>query len=214
MSETEQKFQQLLQTYGTGDRPSLKEARDWYRAGLTWEQALATCQRGDYLLWAATEMGLLDADAATECACVCVDRLEVLAHDVMDVTAAMRGKGGKVAARHEVMAVEAITERKEKDIAPVDPESALPEPDLDVDVPGASKARYAAARLVEGRPDNVLHHAAMAKAQDARGAWAQALRDGASPVELKALEDAVPRVLAMEHKAHADAVRAALGVES
>jgi hypothetical protein len=205
-NEIEIKFQELLQEYGSGDQPRISQARDWYRAGLTWAQVVETCQRGDHLLWAACEIGLLDDAAATACACGCVDRLEGLAHDVCDVTAAMRGRGGRMAARHEVMAVEAITSISDRDISLPDNE-----PILQADIPGASKARYAAGRLVDGAAHNVLFHAAMAKAADARGAWVQALRDGASKVELKGLEGAADRALVMEQRAQADAVRLAMG---
>ena len=83
-------WQTFLQLHGGGPHPRYKPARDWLRAGLTWAQALATCERGDWLLWAALEMELITPDVAMSCACQCVDRLDALAPEILSVTAELR----------------------------------------------------------------------------------------------------------------------------
>ena len=55
-----------------------------------------------------------------------------------------------------------------------------------------------------------MSHSVQAKVHEARGAWAQSLKDG-SKAEQRELEAAIPRVQAAEHLAHAVIIRDYIG---
>lgn len=197
------------------------EARDWLAAGMSWDDVLKTWHKGDDLLWAAEEMGLIDSDAATAFACDCVDALEYYAPDVKDVTKAIRKKD-KQLARHEVMGIEGAIPRH--DIEPVDPElePVIPASDVPIETPAANKARFAASLLLDKPNHNVMHYAMQAKVADARAAFVEVLKeyeklqaskepDFAELCRIKSvmqeLEDAIKRVESAENLRQADAVR-------
>jgi hypothetical protein len=217
------------QQFITDNADRYLEARQWRDAGLSWEQVRDTWPVGNDLLWAAEQMGLIDHDTAVKIACACVTHALPLAPDIEAVTDAVWA-GDMMTAWHEMEATEAIT--AVPDVMP-DPDSTLPEPEYTVD-PAAMKARFAAKRLLSDDMPNACYHAVQAPTQDARAAWAQALRDvalsqGVEPDEngniqiddrllkpidramLKELQSAIPRVEALGHKLQADFVRWILG---
>jgi hypothetical protein len=141
-------------------------------------------------------------------------------------------KGDMVAARHEIMAADAIMFVKEPELSKDGKEPVMPVAES-TEVHGAAKARYAASLLPVDKAWRAMSHSVQAKVHEARGAWADALREVAisegvepdkdgniyiddkliSPITkamLKELEAAIPRVKAAEEKAHADLVRALL----
>jgi hypothetical protein len=159
------------QQFITNNADRYLEARQWLDAGLSWEQVRDTWPVGNDLLWAAEQMGLIDHDTAVKIACACVTHTLPLAPDIEAVTDAVWA-GDMITAWHEMEATEAIT--AVPDVMP-DPDSTLPEPEYTVD-PAATKARFAAKRLLSGDMPNACYHATMAAVQDARAAYNAALQ--------------------------------------
>lgn len=177
-------WQDTLDSLTRPNSPAYLEAEVWKRDGWTLERVIAEWPVGADILWIAEIMGIITREEASRVACACVDAVADLAPDVDAVVGAV-WQGDMVGAWHEAIEVEDAT-------------------------PGAGKARFAAARLLSGDNPNAMYHAAQARVHDARNAWAQAIRDGASKAEIAELEASIKRVEDAANRAQADFVRWAL----
>lgn len=165
----------------------------WLKNNISEADAWAQSKEGGVLLWLAQQRGYADEATLRSVQCACVNRVASLAHDVLCVTEAIE-RSDIIAAKHEVMATEAIEASRE-----------------DAFASGESKASYAASLLLSESIDASLYHAAAAKRQDAQAAYTLALIDGnASKEELQVLESAPQLAYERELAAQADIVRRAI----
>lgn len=211
MAIPKQLWKKFLEDHCYPNSPSYKEAHEWRDSGLTWEQVLETWDKGDDLLWAAQEMGLLSGEDCIKIACTCVDRCGCLAPDVLEISGAAC-KGDMTAAAFGAACIQGNAEGiPDKEISLPDKEPIMPVAEAKV-YPGAEKARYAATLLLDdSRPYMTMTHAVQARKQHAIGIWSQAKCDCAARGELAEHEAAINRVEVAEHLAHADIVRAFFG---
>jgi len=206
MTDTPKLWQQFLKYHTSGEngRPVYFEAQVWLRDGWTWERVVAEWHVGADILWAAEWMGIITKDEAVKLACTCVDRCACLAPDVCAMTGAVR-KGDMTAAAFGACCIMGNAEGKEPEPSK-DGKEPIPvaEP---IEIPGAAKARYAASLLPVDKTWMAMSHSVQAKVHEARGAWCEAVKAKASKAEQQELKAAIPRVKAMEEKAHADIIR-------
>ena len=214
-------------------------AKQWQESGVSEADAWATCERGDWLLWLAGLRGYAGQDTLDDVACALVDKVKDRAPDVADITACYKVKGGRIAAYHEKMAVEAIeaerlaTIEAERELAIVDMDSKIeipitkpvvkPEPiaapapapvitpTADI-VAGAAHARMAAGFIVDNDMPKMAFFALRAAQAESQAALNAACGDAtASKGELKVLKDASKAVEKREKKAQVDLVRSKIG---
>lgn len=198
-------FQDFLSAHTSPATPSYLEADQWQREGWTWERVVAEWHKGEDILWAALEMGLIPEDDARKLACACVDRCGDIAPDVVAVSDAVK-RGDMTAASFGAACIMGNAEGKEPELPKDGKEPIMPvaEP---TEIPGAAKARYAASLLPVDTAWTVMAHAAKAKSFEAQGAWAKAVAAGESAQKLRVLEGLADYAEKAEHLAHAEIIR-------
>jgi hypothetical protein len=218
---------QFLQTYGGGERPPIMEARDWLRGGVSEKDAWDNEQRADNLLWMAQELGYADQETLDKVACELVSRVATIAPDVVDITACYSKPGGRIAAYHERLAVEAIEAERlakldeaisdmDKELALLDVVEKLEGPLVNIadtaEVAGASQARFAASCIVDCDCVKAATFSLKAKASEAQHAYCAAMADPvATDIEKQMLSGARDRVIRLESKEQCDLVRRLIG---
>ena len=214
------KWKDLLETYGGGEFPKYLETKRWLEGGVSERDAWDNEERADNLLWLAQELGYCDQETLDKVACLLVDRVATIAPDVADITACYSKPGGRIAAYHERLAVEAIEAERQAKVDVLEPdgkeepkEETIPAPVATVsEVPGASQARFAASCIVNCDHVKAATFSLKAKAQEAQAAWCAAMADEtATKAEQQELQAAQARVLRMESAEQCKVVRSMIG---
>jgi hypothetical protein len=179
-------WQQFLQTYGGGERPRIKEARDWLRGGVSERDAWDNEERADNLLWLARELGYCDQETLDSVACALVER------------------------------VAPVREFKGEEVKPVKREIKIEvgggdEPEM-VESDEIDRGVYAASFLLTRNHVKAATFSLRAKTLEAQAAWCAAMADqAATKAEKQELQAAVERVRSLENAEQCKVVRSMIG---